>query len=108
MIEQYKTKGARRFTYKVIGKDRAGRKITKHVEYFDTEIGSMEIGQWYAAVKEAAATDGLTDLLEAIKEYCRQHCAWLKKETDVEHHALECLVSEAYKHWPDFEKERAK
>ena len=103
MIEKYKTKGVRRFTCKVIGKDRSGRKITECVEYFDTEIGAMELSKWYAAVKEAAAADGLTDLLEAIKDHCRQHCAWLKKEADVEYHALECLVSEAYKHWLDFE-----
>ncbi len=100
MIEKYKTKGARRFTCKTIGKDNAGRKITQSAEYFDTELGSMELGQWYAAVKEAAAADGLTELLEAIKEHCRQHCAWLKKETDVEKHALECLVSGAYNYWP--------
>lgn len=107
MIEQYKTKGTRHFFCRTIGKDRNGRKITESAEYFDTELGRMEIGKWYAAVKEAAEADGLTDLLEAIKEHCRQHCAWLKKETDVEHYALECLVEGAYNYWPDFVKGRA-
>lgn len=36
---------------------------------------------------------------------CREHCAWLKTEKDIENHAIDCLLSKAYEHWKDFPKQ---
>ncbi len=106
MLEQYKPISSRIFLSETVGKDASGRKITKSAEYYNTPVGRLEIGEWKKRAEEAAAQDGLEDLLAKIKDHCKEHCAWLKNKGDLELYAIECLVSEAYKHWNDFDFEK--
>ena len=47
--------------------------------------------------------EGELDLLTRVKEHCREHCAWLRAEGELEEYAMECLCDRAYRHWKDFE-----
>ena len=105
MLEQYEPKSARLFFCQVIGKDAAGRKITRSWEGYDTPAGRIELEAWVKEGTAAAVADGLGDLLDQIKEYSRKHCAWLHSEKDVEEHALRCLILKAYEHWADFNQQ---
>jgi hypothetical protein len=102
MLEKYKPMSTRLYRSEVIGMDTRRHKITKGAEYYQTPSGTIEINEWVRLVTEAAAEDGLSDLLEGIKQYIRENCAWIHKEKDVEERAAECLIHEAYKHWDDF------
>ena len=56
-------------------------------------------------IKEFIEITGKVKLLKMVKDYCREHCAWLKTESDIENHAIDCLLSKAYEHWKDFPKQ---
>lgn len=105
MLEKYEPKSARLFFCNTIGKDAAGRKITQSWQGYDTPIGRIELETWVKEATAAAVADGLEDLLDQIKEYSRKNCAWLHSEKDVEEHAIRCLISKAYEHWPDFNRQ---
>ena len=38
-------------------------------------------------------------MLKAIKDYCRENCAWLKKEKDVENHAIDYSFNQIIQHY---------
>lgn len=90
-----------------------GGKIYGFREIYKTKIGDFSPEKWRETVRKAIEDAGETELLEEIKQHCREHCAWLHKEADIEEHSMECLVSRAYLHWKDFKgglqmaKERA-
>jgi hypothetical protein len=103
MIEKYKPTSPRLYRSVVISVDpRTHHKTTEGAEYYQTPSGTIEINEWVRLVTEAAAEDGLSDLLEGIKQHVRENCAWIHTEKDVEEHAAECLIHEAYKHWEGF------
>lgn len=79
------------------------RKKVVFLEFYQTKGGeTLFPDDWRKKALEAARADGLLDLLEALKEYCRTHLAWLHKEEEVEEHALECLAGGSYLYWDDF------
>lgn len=79
------------------------REITKFVERYETAAGIFLPDEWMKKALGAIEAEGEMSLLKSIKEYCRNHCAWLHKEKEVEEYAIDCLCSRAYRHWDDFE-----
>ena len=78
------------------------REIKKFVERYETPAGTFLPGEWMKKAMSAIEAEGETDLLEQIKEHCRERCGWLHEETEVEEYAISCLCSRAYRHWDDF------
>lgn len=70
-----------------------------------TQFGSIEDINYYPLMKEFIEIAGKSELLKTVKDYCREHCAWLKTEDDIENHAIDCLLSKAYEYWKDFPKQ---
>lgn len=86
---------------------RNGRRVrvTEGVEYVQTAgAGQMRLEDWYKSMEKAVQEEGKTELLDDILDQCRK-LAWLRTEEDIRNHALECLSSEAYKHWQSNRKE---
>lgn len=79
--------------------------ITKYVERYVTPLGEFLPEIWREKAKEEIKVAGEMGLLEQVKEYCRTHCAWLKKETELEDYAISCLCNRSYRAWKDFEYE---
>ena len=107
MGEDYKIE-IRTNTSDMTGKYKVDRKgnqkpVTKYVEKYQTPVGTFLPGEWKTKALKAIKEDGETELLENVKEYCREHCAWLRTEKELEEYAISCLCSRAYRHWPDFE-----
>jgi hypothetical protein len=78
------------------------RPVTKFRDFYQTKLGELTPEKWRELTLNAIKEHGKEELLERIKEHCRDNCAWLKKERDIEEHAMECLVSGAYLYWDDF------
>lgn len=103
-----KSIGAREFRTVPTGKwytARNGRKKMETVgqEYILTRVGKIETSVWVQAMDEAVKKEGKTELLNRIEAHVRQHCAWLHKDSEIHDYSLECLSSEAYLFWADFE-----
>lgn len=76
--------------------------VLKYVTRYQTPAGVFYPEEWNAKALEAIEAYGQMKLLEKLKEYCRLHHAWLRKEAELENHAIDCLCSRAYRNWPEF------
>lgn len=87
--------------------DRRGKIRYKSIteQGFSTKAGEMTKAAWRQQAEAIIHENGLEELLEAIKDHCRRHCAWLRKESELELFAMECLASRAYEAWTEFGKE---
>lgn len=103
-VEDFKF-ASNNFRSEFIGKDQAGRKQYRGISFKRTLFGDIEDCIYYPLVKELITFAGKRELLETIKDHCRENCAWLKTENDVENHAIDCLLSKAYEHWKGFPKQ---
>ncbi len=103
-IEDFKAK-SNNFRTEFIGKDNTGRKRYRPISFKKTLFGSIEDINYYPLMKEFIEIAGKSELLKTVKDYCREHCAWLKTENDIENHAIDCLLSKAYEYWKDFPKQ---
>lgn len=74
-------------------------------ETYQTNAGEFEIDEWRKEIREAIEKSGENELLERIKQHCRENCAWLHKEEDIEEYAMSCLASRAYRYWNDFDNQ---
>ena len=72
------------------------RKIHKFVEIYKTDIGEMPPEQWREKLSNAIVADKETDVLEIIKEHCREHCAWLHSEDEITEYAMDILASRVF------------
>lgn len=90
---------------KGIEQGRSGRpkRVYGYEEVYKTNVGDLKKEDWISKTREIVEVAGETQLLEDIKVHCRENCAWLHKEPDIEEHALECLVRRSYKHWEGFQ-----
>lgn len=86
----------------VKGHDKRGKKEYGFKETYRTKVGDFSPEDWRKTVLQAIEDAGEMDLLEDIKEHCRENCAWLHKEKDIEEYSMECLVGRSYLHWKDF------
>lgn len=90
---------------KGIEQGRGGRpkRVYGYEEVYKTNAGDLKKGDWISKTREIVEAVGETELLEDIKAHCRENCAWLHKESEIEEHALECLTYRVYRHWDDFQ-----
>lgn len=79
--------------------------VLKYTERYETRAGIFRPEVWKAKVMEEIKADDELELLEKVKEYCRTHCEWLKKENELEEYAIDCLCGRIYRCWSDFEYE---
>lgn len=70
---------------------------------YRTAKGEFLPEDWKKVIRDEVTSDGKGTLLEQIKGYCRNNCAWLHTEDAIEEHALECLASHAYEYWKNFQ-----
>lgn len=103
-VEDFKP-ASNNFRFEFIGKDQSGRKQYRGISFKKTQFGSIEDINYYPLMKEFIEIAGKSELLKTVKDYCREHCAWLKTENDIENHAIDCLLSKAYEYWKDFPKQ---
>lgn len=103
-VEEFKPT-SNNFRSEFIGKDQSGRKQYRGISFKKTQFGSIEDINYYPLMKEFIEIAGKSELLKTVKDYCREHCAWLKTENDIENHAIDCLLSKAYEYWKDFPKQ---
>lgn len=76
---------------------------TVGVEYAKITTGEeLTMAEWYKLMDKAVEREGKTELLQAITEYCREHCAWLQTDREVHEYALDILSSGAYLKWRGF------
>ena len=73
-------------------------------EFINTHVGKFELRKWYSYVEEAVQCEGKAQLLKDIISHVTTHCAWLHAAKERREYAIECLSSDAYKHWKDFRK----
>lgn len=90
------------------GKDSSGRNVYKYITEYKTDNGTFVPEKWKEKTMKAIMAAGEMELLEKIKNYCRKHCAWLHKESELQEYAMECLVSRSYLYWNDFLKEEGR
>lgn len=81
------------------------REITKFKERYKTKAGEFLPEEWKKLTLQEIEKAGKMELLERIKQHCREHCAWLRREPEIEEYAMGCLCSRAYEYWPDFQEE---
>lgn len=79
------------------------RDKTRYVERYVTPVGTFLPGEWRKRAMAAIEAEGGLALLTRVKEHCREHCVWLRTESELEEYAMECLCNGAYRHWKDFE-----
>lgn len=103
-VEDFKS-ASNNFRSEFIGKDQSGRKQYRGISFKKTQFGNIEDINYYPLIKEFIEIAGKSELLKTVKDHCREHCAWLKTEKDIENHAIDCLLSKAYEHWKDFPKQ---
>lgn len=78
------------------------REIIKYQEFYQTPIGALLPEDWRRRIKAEIEEAGETELLARLKERCREYCAWIRKEQDLEDYAMDILASRAYLEWTDF------
>lgn len=91
-VEDFKP-ASNNFRSEFIGKDQSGRKQYRGISFKKTQFGSIEDINYYPLMKEFIEIAGKSELLKTVKDYCREHCAWLKTENDIENHAIDCLIT---------------
>lgn len=79
--------------------------VLRYRETYQTKAGNFTPEEWKKRVRQEIEAAGEIEMLEKIKEHCRLVCVWLKKESEIEMYAMECLCSRAYLHWEDFAEE---
>lgn len=79
------------------------REKSRFVERHVTPAGTFLPEEWKKRARAAIEAEGELALLERVKEHCRERCAWLHTEDDLEEYAIDCTCSRSYRHWKDFE-----
>ena len=82
MVEDYRIiirTGSTEPTGQYIVNRKGNRKpVLKYAERYETRAGTFPPEVWKAKAMEAIKADDELELMEKVKEYCRNHCAWLK------------------------------
>lgn len=81
-----------------------GRMIQDHafIEEYETKFGRFSPTAWNELALRVVKENGQYELYLAIKEYCRNNCAWLHKEEEYSERALSSMTRHSYKAWEDF------
>lgn len=106
MMEKYRPIESRIGRAEKVGMEFTNRGTVKmksvYREYMKTPSGEIEVNKWRELAKAAVEADGKTELFERIMDYLKDY-RWLKKITDREEWALECMYIDAYMYWEGFE-----
>lgn len=83
---------------------RNGKRVreTEGAVYIPTACGKFEETEWVRLAKAAIIREKGEALLQAVCDFCRQHCAWIRNEKDLERHAVHCISHGAYLVWESF------
>lgn len=95
MVEDYYIQSRHGCSYQK-GLGPKGKKLMGFKEYYRTKAGEFEPEQWRTKVLEAINQDGEIELLDIIKEHCREHCAWLHKEIEISDYAMDILAGRVF------------
>ena len=79
------------------------REKSRYVERYVTQAGIFLPEEWKKRAKAAIEAEGELALLENVKDYCKEHCAWLHTESKLEEYAMNCTCGRSYRHWKEFE-----
>ncbi len=104
MVEDYAVRMRMGGSY-LVKTEHYGKRIHKtygYKEIYRTKAGDFTPEEWKEKLAREIRGERLENLLESIKLHCSEHCAWMKKESEIEEYAMDCLASGAYKHWEDF------
>lgn len=88
-----------------IVKGKVKRKYQYRTYYQTEKYGEMEPEKWRKEIRKEIHLAGEDELLEEIKDHCREWYGWLKTEQEIGDYAMDCLAKRAYMHWKDFQKE---
>ena len=81
------------------------RQVTKYSEVYKTDAGEFSPEQWRMELSRAIEADKESDVLEVIKEHCREHCAWLHNEADILDYSMDIFASRVFlcgnENWKD-------
>lgn len=90
-------------------RDPAGKKVgTKSYEEYETTKGIIKSENWYDQVYNLIKKYDEIELLENLKKYVKENCAWLKEATEeaITEYALELHCNRIFENpaWVGYEK----
>ncbi len=90
-----------------VGKNKNGSLYypMQSIEYYSTKAGDIELSFWMRLVEDAVKREDKRELLDAVTDYVKNNCAWLKSREDTRMYALECLCRKSYENWDGFNYE---
>lgn len=74
------------------GTDCRGKKVFEYRETYKTSVGEFSPQEWRERIRNAIEQAGETEMLDIIKNHCREHCAWLHKEVEISDYAMDILA----------------
>lgn len=104
MVEDYEinTRMSRGYTWYEGEDHRKSKKHTVLITVYQTVSGNMDPEDWKRRLKSEIEKYGFDDRLKWIECHCKENCAWLYDDIQIEEYALECITSHAYLFWPEF------
>lgn len=75
---------------------------------FEVKKGIIEENKWYEQAMELIQKYNEVHILEALKIYCKKHCAWLQSDDELYKYCVELHVSRIFENpeWLGYEEFR--
>ena len=72
--------------------------------YINTPSGRIEEDKWIELVRESIEKNQENKTFSRLKTYCKENCAWLNEEDEIEKYSLELYASRIFenKSWVGF------
>lgn len=80
------------------------KSVLKYCETYKTKAGEFTPEEWRKRIKQIIEENNERELLDKIKQHCKQNCLWIKTEQELEDYSIDCLAGRVYIHWKDFTK----
>lgn len=74
------------------------------VEEYVTKFGKFSPQEWNKLALKVVRNTGKYELYLAVKEYCKNNCAWLHTDEEYSEHALASMTHHAYESWENFDQ----
>jgi hypothetical protein len=72
------------------------RQVNLFKEIYVTDMGEMSPERWKKELMNAIIAEKETDILEVIKEHCRNNCAWLHTEEQITEYSMQILANRTF------------
>jgi hypothetical protein len=72
------------------------RQVNLFKEIYKTDMGEMSPERWKEELMNAIISEKETDILEVIKEHCRNNCAWLRTEEEITEYSMRILAGRTF------------